>query len=453
MTVNPLKRSHMQFRLEMSLFLAAAAGTAVVNSLIFGFPLVSSGGRLALGIAALGLFASLDLALLREHTEILAAARGGRTEPPEKLTPITRRFISVAVAVMLLASVLIILLVSRDFFLLARGASDPQLVMQLSRSVTLEIILAMAVLLVMSVRVILSYARNLKVLFGNQTGALVRVSNGDLNVTVPVATRDELGFIAGHTNTMIAGLADRMRLKQGVDVAREIQQHLLPGSAPAMEGLHVSGACLYSDETGGDFYDWVEAPGGGWAVMVGDVTGHGVGAAVLMASARALMRQRLARGGDPGDVLTDVNRQLCSDTQGTGRFVTLFLLVLHPGGRLSWARAGHDPGLYFSAADGDFHMLHGDGLPLGVAPDWVYMASDHVAPRPGDVLVLGTDGLREARAESGEMFGWERMRGIVAGHAAEGAEAVKQSLLAAEERFRGAMPREDDVTLVVLGWD
>lgn len=452
LSVNPLRRSARQFHMEMGLFLFAAIAVAFANHAAFGFPVLQSGGRLAVGIAALGLFSSLDLALGREFHEIVEAQAAGRTQPPQKLSPITRRFTSVAVAVMLVAFVLLALLISRDFYLLAQQGADATRIQGLERSVLLEIGLAMGVLLALSVRVILSYSRNLKLLFANQTEALVRVSSGDLNVSVPVATRDELGFIAGHTNTMIRGLADRMRLKQGVDVAREIQQHLLPSSAPDIPGVDVAGACLYSDETGGDFYDWMPLPQGGWAVLVGDVTGHGVGAAVLMASVRALLRQRLAHAGDPGQVLTEVNRLLCRDTDGTGRFVTLFLLVVRPDGALDWARAGHDPALLFRSATGSFEQLDGEGIPLGVDREWRYETSGRAKPDSGDVLVLGTDGLRESRNVYGELFGWERMRGAVRKVSDSGAEAVRDNLLRAEEIYRGDALREDDVTLVALGW-
>jgi sigma-B regulation protein RsbU (phosphoserine phosphatase) len=147
----------------------------------------------------------------------------------------------------------------------------------------------MAVLLALVVNLIVSYSRNLRLLFNNETDVLERVSRGDLSRTVPVATRDEFGVIAGHTNSMIQGLRHRTKMITALKLAEEVQQNLLPVSAPDHPGLDLSGTSIYCDETGGDYYDFFKLPNNNLGVVVADASDHGVGSALLMTTARAFL--------------------------------------------------------------------------------------------------------------------------------------------------------------------
>jgi len=154
-------------------------------------------------------------------------------------------------------------------------------------------------------------------------------------------------------------LKERLRLKEAMDLAVEVQQNLLPASPPSVPGLDIAGRSLYCQETGGDYFDYIFRPGATgrprWCVAVGDVVGHGISAALLMTTVRALLRSRLDQAGPMAAAVGDVNRLLCRDTASSGGFVTLFLLEVNPAtGGLEWVRAGHDPALMYRAAADDF---------------------------------------------------------------------------------------------------
>jgi sigma-B regulation protein RsbU (phosphoserine phosphatase) len=184
---------------------------------------------------------------------------------------------------------------------------------------------------------------------------------------------------------------------------------------------------------------------------VGDVTGHGVSAALFMATGRALLRGRAVDQPGPAALLTEVNALLCQDTHLTGRFITLFFLRLDRTTReLVWCRAGHDPGLLFDAVADTFESLKGAGIPLGVTPDWTYTESRRPWLTPGQVLVLYTDGIHEARNAEDIMYGRERIMDVVRKNAEAPASAVVNALVADLREFKGNLPLEDDVTLVVI---
>lgn len=282
--------------------------------------------------------------------------------------------------------------------------------------------------------------------------ALNRVARGDFSARAPVHGRDELGDLARSFNSMVPALEDQVRMKESLGLASEVQMNLLPGSPPAIGGLDVDGGSLYCDETGGDLYDFFPCRQGALGVAVGDVTGHGISAALLMSSARAYLRAHALTAETPGGLLTDVNRLLCDDTFGTGRFLTLGLLVFTPETRsIVHARAGHDPALLYDPASDTFEELGGEGLPLGVLPEEQYQASLRQGFAAGQIVVLGTDGIWEtANPQTGELFGKERMKDIVRTHAGESASAIREAVLEVLTEFRGEASFLDDVTLVVV---
>ncbi len=283
-----------------------------------------------------------------------------------------------------------------------------------------------------------------------------RLATGDFSARAHPKGRDELAELGGIFNEMAPQLADRVRMRESLELAMEVQHRLLPKSPPRVPGLDMAALSIYCDETGGDYYDFFEFGGekaGRVGVVVGDVTGHGVGAALLMATARALLRPRAEGGGTPGGILAGVNRDLTLDTMGTGRFMTLFYLEIDPTARhLAWARAGHDPALLHDPRTGTFLELGGRGVPLGVVEDAVYDDNAVEEAPPGSVLVIGSDGIWETRNPGGEMFGKNRLRDIVRDKAQAGATAVLEAVAQALDDFRGPGPQEDDVTLVVVAF-
>jgi len=281
-----------------------------------------------------------------------------------------------------------------------------------------------------------------------------RVGAGELDLAANFGGSGEFRRLSIALNQMIAHLRDRLRLRHSLNVAMEVQQRLLPSAAPKVAGLDIAGHSTYCDETGGDYYDFlvIESPKPGRLfIVVGDVMGHGVAAALVMAGVRAVLRDR---AGDPGtlaELLTRLNRFIEGDLGGT-RFMTMFTCVIdHPARTMRWASAGHDPAiLYDPVAD---RFIDGDGkgvgLPLGIEAGGSYQEST-IALRPGMILLIGTDGIWEQRNPTDEMFGKPRLCEIIKQSASAAAEDTAERISAAVRDFRGVTPQADDVTMVVV---
>ena len=440
-----------QFVLDLILCLAVGCAVMFYNFMVYNFPAIS-GFKVVLGCTIVGFFLSLDTALARERAVIRQAYKSNRfLSPPKRLYPMTRKFSLVAFTATLFVAAIIGLVITGDVSWLARIGQDEMLIAQAQRSVTFEIFFVMIVLLVWIVNLIVSYSTNLKLLFDNETDVLERVSKGDLSRLVPVATNDEFGIIAGHTNTMINGLRHRIQLLTALKLAEEVQQNLLPQKPPSLVGLDVAGTSKYCDETGGDYYDYLGFSEGTLGVVVADVSEHGVGAALLMTTARALIRQRAAMAGDMARIVTDVNQELNKDVKETGRFMTMFFLKIDVSSKtLHWVRAGHDPAIVYDPGEDTFDELTGEGMALGVDRKIDFHEFSRQGWTSGSVVVLGTDGIREALNMEGEMFGLDRLRQAIRRNVTKSADGMLQAIFAELSVFRGKAPQQDDMTLVVV---
>ena len=440
-----------QFYLDLALCLAAGSAVAGYNTLANGFP-VPSGISLLLGCTVFGFFIGLDTALARERKVIHEAlAQDSVLPPPKRLYSMTRKFSLVALIAILFVSLVLGMVIARDVVWLTKIEESGMSVTQAQLSVMQEVFFVMAVLLVAVVNLIISYSKNLKLLFENETSVLERVSQGDLSKLVPVATNDEFGVIAGHTNTMIDGLRHRLQLITALKLAEEVQQNLLPSVSPSIPGLDIAGISHYCDETGGDYYDYLRLSNGDLGVVVADASEHGVSAALLMTTVRAQLRQRVAMEGDIARIVSDVNQELAKDVGGSGRFVTMFFLQLEPENRtLNWVRAGHEPAILYNAEDDDFLELAGEGMALGVVENQGFRKYTHEGWTPGSIVVVGTDGIRETQNDKGEMFGLDRLREAIRESASESAEDIQKRIIEDLRVFQGEAPQEDDVTLVVV---
>ena len=285
-----------------------------------------------------------------------------------------------------------------------------------------------------------------------------RVAGGDLDAKVKVKRKDELGQLGNAFNKMVPALRDRMKIRESLAVAMQVQQSLLPQRAPKMKGLDIAGHSEYCDETGGDYFDFIHLDQIGpnsLAIAVGDVTGHGIAAALLMATGRALIRSYANTTGSLGEVFTAVNRQLC-DSEFTGRFMTvMYLIVENPGDtngpiRLRFMSAGHDPVVVYRPAEDRFFELAGSDIPLGIDSDWQYNEQTSDAIQPGDVMVVGTDGIWECFNTANEQFGKNRMRETIRKAAQDSAEDIAQAVSQACKQWRGKREQDDDITLVVV---
>jgi sigma-B regulation protein RsbU (phosphoserine phosphatase) len=188
-----------------------------------------------------------------------------------------------------------------------------------------------------------------------------------------------------------------------------------------------------------------------FGVLIGDVSGHGIPSALLMATARAFMRQRSSRSGSMADIVSDVNRQLTRDVEDTGRFMTLFYLMIDlEARRLSWVRAGHDPAIWYDPASDQLEELHGEGTALGVDENVRYLQHQKPGLKKGQILLLSTDGLWETQNPAGSMFGKDRIYEIIRKKSAASAREILDTIVAKLEGFRQNREPDDDITLVVI---
>ena len=257
-------------------------------------------------------------------------------------------------------------------------------------------------------------------------------------------------------------LADRFRtlslehdmIKQSLDLAREVQQNLLPNKNPQMERLDIAGRSIYCDETGGDYYDFITRDtdeNGQLTIAIGDVSGHGISSALLMATVRSSLRQRLSQPGDAGGIISDVNHQLVQDVEDSGQFMTLFYLNIDAAKmHAHWVRAGHDPAIFYDPAADAFEELGGSGIALGIEGDWRYKEYLKTDLDKGQIIFLSTDGIWEAFNPKGDMFGKERIYDIIRKNSSLTANEIITIILESLKRFQQGAQIEDDITLVVI---
>lgn len=280
-----------------------------------------------------------------------------------------------------------------------------------------------------------------------------RVAEGESGVRFERSGRDEVARLSRDLSRMVPRLAESVRLGESLALTRELQQIMPPASTPDVPGFDVHGYSRYCDESRGDYFDYLDLTESGpnhFAFTVGDVTGHGIPAALLMTAARTALKSLARENEHVGRLLGSVNRALAAESH-QGRFMTLFYLLLDLGqGSLRWANAGHDAALVYHPERDAFEQLGGGGLPLGVDEDETYDEHQRPLPAPGSVIFLGTDGIWETRGPSGEMFGRERIRDLIRRHHAETAGQIGAAIAAALDEFRGSEPLVDDITFVVL---
>lgn len=267
----------------------------------------------------------------------------------------------------------------------------------------------------------------------------VPFTSGDLKLLSALASQAAVLL----DNTRLAGIEKEMLL------ARSIQASLLPQAPPRIRGVEVAGVCLPARNVGGDYYDMFGLPGGGVGILVADVSGHNVGAALMMAVSRAALRAEFDRSDGPEEVLTRANSLLEADLARAELFVSVFLAYFDPAsGTLSYASAGHNPALLLRAGGAPAEELDADGILFGILPDGVFQRKTiHLGP--GDLVFLYTDGFTEARNDQEEMFGEARLADSVGRFAGLPVGEISGAVLADVDRFTRAAPA-DDRTAVVL---
>ena len=307
------------------------------------------------------------------------------------------------------------------------------------------------IFIIMSLSLNLLVARSIQQPINNMLRIARKVRKGYFHQRVRVVSNDELGIMGDGMNTMTDGLIERDRLRRGLYLAQEIQQALLPQICPNIDGLDIAARSLYCDETGGDYFDFIGNDKAQLNVVIGDVSGHGISSAILMASVRAFLRQRIHLPGNLSQVLSDVNQQLVLDVADSCSFMTLFYLRVDPENRcIRWIGAGHDPAILYDPFSDSFDELQGKGPALGIAEQASFEESQKIGLTVGQIIVLATDGVWEARNKKGNMFGKKPLYDIIRQNANTAARDILGQCFQSLEEFQSGAVREDDITMVVI---
>lgn len=280
-----------------------------------------------------------------------------------------------------------------------------------------------------------------------KAGAQDYIMKGNLARLVAAVNRE----LADAESRRARRVAERALLarEEELRIAREIQQQLFPAARPASAGYDIAGASSPAEATGGDYFDFIAGPGGEIYIVVGDVTGHGLGSALLMADARAYLRALVLSNRSFEDIMVQARRLLLEDL-GNERFITmLFAQLMPPTGLLNYINAGHPTG-YVISPDGHVRVELAARAPaLGIDDEHIRLMPKTVPLETGDIVVLLTDGILEAPSSSGEEFGVARVLETVCRERARPSAEIIRALFDELRRFTGAVSFQDDVTTVV----
>ena len=243
------------------------------------------------------------------------------------------------------------------------------------------------------------------------------------------------------------------KIKTSLEDASLIQQTLMPKTVPQVDGYDIAGQSIPCDETGGDYYDFITPDEWGKekiGIVVADVIGHGISAALLMTSVRASFRERIFSPGNGVAIVSDVNKRLVQDIEELSLFITMFYSEIDIKEKcFRWVHAGHEPALSYDPGTDTFDTLGGKGLPLGVLQDCVYTEAN-IQIQPGQIILIGTDGLKEACNPQNELFGNNRLQMVMRDNYRKPAKDILDEVFEALGNFRGSAIRQDDETLVVI---
>jgi sigma-B regulation protein RsbU (phosphoserine phosphatase) len=279
------------------------------------------------------------------------------------------------------------------------------------------------------------------------------VSQNDRNIPVLVhgsTLRDDQGRVIGKM-AFVTNLSEQ---KKSLALAAEVQKSLQPPTALQVAGLDVAGRTIACEEIGGDYFDFLQeqqCAGDHFDAVVGDVTGHGVDAALLMTNARAFLRMRASQCGSISQIITEMNHRLAKDFSNTGRFMTLFYLSIDTENQsLRWVRAGQDAAVVYDQQQDEFEELMGTGLALGVDQHYEYEEYLKNGLQRGQIIAIGTDGIWEAHNRDGRMFGKRRFRKIIRENAHRSADQIIDAVYNDLSNYTQGIRQADDITLVVI---
>ena len=252
---------------------------------------------------------------------------------------------------------------------------------------------------------------------------------------------------------LIEHYIEKQRMSRDLEIAKEIQQNLLPHENPSVDGYQIASDFEPCDETGGDCYDFLLLPDNRLMFMLGDATGHGVGPALVSAETRALLRSAASLTNEIDTIITLVNNLLAQDLPGN-RFATVFLGIIDTSNhKLVYASAGQGPVLFHQAESAKVEQLEVTGIPLGIMGDFKY---DIAKPRTlgsGDIIMLLTDGFYEWTNPAGDQFGADRTAQILLDNAAKPAQQILRTIRDAVRDFAQGTKQADDLTAIIIKRD
>lgn len=288
-----------------------------------------------------------------------------------------------------------------------------------------------------------------------------RIGSGDLQTSVEITSGDEFEDLAGTFNRMTDDLrnhiqelrrttAEKERFTRELEIAQGIQQSFLPDTIPEITGMDLAVFSSPALEVGGDFYDFIPVGEHEWGLVIADVSGKGVPAALFMALSRTLIRVSATWKTDPAAAITEANSLICRDSK-TSMFVTLFYLIIDSQKRqITYVNAGHNPPLLLTQENSsDVTLLRAEGIALGII-EGIDLASVTVPLKAGDLVALYTDGITEAMNSEGEEYGMERFSEILLKSREKGPAEIIEDIRASVKEFTKTTPQSDDITLILI---
>ncbi len=254
-----------------------------------------------------------------------------------------------------------------------------------------------------------------------------------------------------HFVTVLKDVTELRKLQEQefqMSLARAVQQQFYSMPPPQIDGFDLAGAAFPADATGGDYFDFITLPGGSIGITIGDVSGHGIGSALLMVELRAYLRAFTQRSSDVGEILTLTNDALVSDLE-QDRYATLIFCRLDPDSKtIIYASAGHPSGYILNANGEVKRVLDSTDIPLGFSKH-AFACQSPISLEPGEILALLTDGITEAERPDETSFGAENALEFIRAHRQESAQEIVNELYKAVRDFSDGMPQNDDITAVI----
>ena len=280
--------------------------------------------------------------------------------------------------------------------------------------------------------------------------ATKQVAAGNLQTKIEVQSKDEIGGLARHFNHMLQSLRENTRIWQELEIARRLQQEMLPTDTPHLPGVQIETFSMPATEVGGDFYDFIPVDDNRFAIIIGDVSGKGMSGAIGMSCSVSSLRFAVDERQHTDEVLALANRRLLKDIQRF-MFVAVFLGIYDRAEKtLTYTNAGQTMPILCRDGRADFlPQTDADRFPLGIRPEVNY-AESKIQLRPNDLLIFYTDGIVELFNGQKEVYGFDRLRGIICSHAGQPLSELARAIVEDARAFIGNGTFPDDITLVLL---